>query len=132
MLPALPVDFSGRLRAARAYIDKTREEFAALLNVPGASSGNLKAYEGGERNPPALAAPALVSRLVEVTGLPEAFFWGDRTETEDVALEKRLSGIERELRLLRAEVVVGEAEGLSQSEVTGSASDRRVLRKQRA
>jgi transcriptional regulator with XRE-family HTH domain len=130
MLPTLPVDFPGRLRAARAYIDKTRAEFAALLDVPGASPGNLKAYEGGTRNPPPLAAPALVSRLAEVTGLPETFFWGDGIDPNAGSLEKHLSGIHQQLRLLRAEVVVGDAEGMTQAGAGPRAADRGAQRKQ--
>ncbi len=132
MLPALPADFGARLRAARAYVDKTRDEFAALLDVPGTSPGNLKAYEGGERTPPALAAPALVTRLAEVTGLPEAFFWGDGIASSGGALEKRLSEMEQQLRLLRAELAAQDAEALGRSGPARSATRGQVQGRRRA
>ena len=87
----LPDDFGDRLRAARAYLDLSRDQFADELATPGLSSSTIKGYEGGTRPEP-LKAAAIIARLVEVTGLPASFFWGAPAESE---LIKRVDRIEK-------------------------------------
>lgn len=72
----LPHDFGHRIRAGRAYKnDMTRAELGRQLGV---SPGYIKGLEGGKQ-PDALKAHALISRLPEITGLQEAFFLGHAT-----------------------------------------------------
>lgn len=92
----LPHDFGDRVRAARAYKDDmTRADLARALKV---SPGYIKGLEGGKR-PDALKAQALVTRLPEITDLPEDFFLG--RASNGVAAE--LAAIRIELETLRVE-----------------------------
>lgn len=125
----LPPDFGARLRAARAYADDlSREDFAAKLNTPTAGASNLKAYERGERQPLPLVAPVLIERLAVVSGLPEAFFWGDDA---DAPLSQRLSSIETALRDVQRELVVLAREESRQTEASDQPADSPRLRPRR-
>lgn len=88
-LPELPDDFGARLAAARAYYGRTthkkdlsRDEFARHLNASGASGSTIKAWETGKR-PDTLKATALIQRLIDLTGLPDEFFYGKQTTAID-------------------------------------------------
>lgn len=92
----VPADFGARLRAARAYADMSREDFAKRLNTSGLSASTIKAYETGVTAPGPLAVPELVARLADASGLPESFFLGGDTssiETQLAAIEKTVGEI---------------------------------------
>lgn len=104
-----PKDFGARVRAARGYMNVSQEGLAAALNTAGASESTIKGWESGGKLPSPLVMQSLAPRLAEASGLPEAFFWGDRDEPE---LEDRLSQLDEQLRLLRAETAARDAEVL--------------------
>lgn len=104
-----PNDFGARLRAARAYMDVSQGGLAAALNKAGASESTIKNWESGGKHPSPLVMWSLAPLLAKVSGLPEEFFWG---EQEPTPLEDRFNQLDEQLRLLRAETAVRDAEVL--------------------
>lgn len=101
----VPNDFGHRIRAARAYKnDMTRDDLGRRLGV---SPGYIKGLEGGKK-PDALKAYALVARLPEITGLPEAFFLGQAAN----GVADELAAIRDLLLALRAETAARDAEAM--------------------
>jgi hypothetical protein len=114
-MPELPPDFAARLRAAVGYSGAAgRREFAERLNYKGLSEQNLDNFAQGKL-PPKRSAEAYIRRIAEVSGLPEAFFWGEafpastpledqilklRAElaARDAEVKKRIAGIERSIQ----------------------------------
>lgn len=103
--PEPPTDFGPRIAAARTYYgylkygnDRSRKNFAADLDTNGVSESSLKAWETGTL-PDALKTRGLVARIVELTGLPEDFFYGS-----SLAVSERLADVERQDRALGAKV----------------------------
>jgi hypothetical protein len=96
-------------------MDLTREEFAALLHLPGTSAPNLRLYETGRSVPPPDAAPLLVAQLALLSRLPESFFWGERKEpitSVEIRVERLLgevSALRRDVALQHGAEVLGEA-----------------------
>lgn len=95
----IPRDFNGRLAAARAYYGYTktgkeisRDDFSNLLGPNGAGEKSLQNWEGGKL-PDEHKVRGLIERLVEVTGLPEEFFYGQQP-----AISQRLATIEESLK----------------------------------
>ena len=85
MNTGLPRDFGARIRAAAAYSNVGLEDFANEMNTPGASYGTLRRYVEKEARPGPLSEAALVRRLAETSGLPEAFFYGQAEGQSDIA-----------------------------------------------
>lgn len=110
-MTALPTDFAGRVRAARAYADVTNQsDFGDLLSVSGTT---VKNYENGSTKPDDRAVTETIRRLASASKLPEWFFTvpslnglrsGDRTA------DQRLSQLEETVRHLQVELAAAEVE----------------------
>lgn len=98
-MPTVPPDFGARIRAGRAYANVSRDNFAAMLDVAGASSSTIRDWERGTGAPSQLVAESLVPRLVDATGLPEEFYWG-ASPTPPIAIEDVLVALRQTLETI--------------------------------
>lgn len=106
----LPPDFGRRVRAAMAYsLAGSVEDFGRQIDRDGMKPATIRTWIEKGRRPDRLKQNAVVERLAEVSGLPPSFFWG---RYEAPPLEKRLSAIEEQIRLMRGETLTRAAEVL--------------------
>lgn len=101
----LPPDFGERVRAARRYLNLSQADFAERLRMGTTYVKNVEKNKGLKD----LEKRGLLDRLVELTNLPESFFTGDERP-----LLERVSELESQVQLLRAETAARDAEVLKQ------------------
>lgn len=99
----LPPDFGARVRAARRYVKLSQQNLADALGMGLTYVKNVENSKGLKD----IEKRGLLERLVELTGMPEPFFTADERP-----LLQRVSELEEEVRLLRAETAARDAEVL--------------------